>query len=163
MVSSIYTQHRAEHYYISLNFQPSIDSEDDLRPRCWNISHSFSGSFHPDDQINRGTPKHVKHTQSNQLSRQFFFSQLTEIFLVNEHWLLSRSTRNLELTFHTRSEKEKEPFNALRMQPELENQWELVKRQCSAIVFFADIIRVTAVLVFSLEFDRIINFMASLG
>ena len=37
------SQHRPEHHYVRMNFQPSLDSEDDF-PGCWNISH-FQQSF----------------------------------------------------------------------------------------------------------------------
>ena len=49
--SSYQSQYRPEHHYIHLNFQISLDSEDDLCSGCWNISHyqqSFSGLLSPE-------------------------------------------------------------------------------------------------------------------
>ena len=130
--SSYQSQHRREPCYIrlkisnrqlTLKMTSAQDVETSVNPS--QASFTLTIKFH------RGTQKHGKHT----VMTTKFFSQLTEIFLVNEHWLLSRSTRNLELTFHTRSEMEKEPFNAMGMQPELESHWEPVKRQWLAIMF----------------------------
>ena len=42
---------RPDHQYIRLNFQPSLDSENDFRSGCWNVSHyqqSFPGLLSPE-------------------------------------------------------------------------------------------------------------------
>ena len=44
------TNHNADQG-IRLNFQPSLDSEDDFSSGCWNVSHHQNDLFHPDDQI----------------------------------------------------------------------------------------------------------------
>ena len=58
---------RLERYYVSLNFQPSLDSEDDIRSGCRNVSHyqqSYSGLPSP--------------RQSNSIEERLSLSQLIE-------------------------------------------------------------------------------------
>lgn len=48
--SNYQSQHRPGHHYIHLNFQQLLDSEDNFRSPCWNISHhqhSFAGLLSP--------------------------------------------------------------------------------------------------------------------